>query len=176
MELKVATERAGRRGEAGFSLIEGLVAAVIVLVVALSLIPLVASSMRNTAAGRDYSVASQFGRSQVDELNDVPFYDDDVVVPAGQTVVEREAYWDPDSHRWTGSPSTSPSAWGRTTTLRQYNVNDLVTSGRLVDPLDGGAPAPQVHLREVIVEVETTRGGGPLGSGREVRMTLLRGF
>jgi type II secretory pathway pseudopilin PulG len=174
MELKPV--RGARAGDAGFSLIEVLVAALILVLVVLALVPLFAQSMNNTLAGREYSVASQFGRSRADELYQLPLESEEMLVAPGDRESVSSELWDPDADAWTATAPASPSPWRRTTTVRQYNVNDLLQEGRLVHELDGGAPAPQVHLREVIVEVESEREGGAAGSGRSVTLTTVRGF
>jgi prepilin-type N-terminal cleavage/methylation domain-containing protein len=164
------------RGQRGFSLVEVLVAALLLLLVILALVPLFAQSMGNTLAGREYSVAAQHGRSRADEYYQLPLEGEELQVGAGSRETVRSELWDPADQRWSSAAPATPAPWRRTTTVRQYNVNDLVQQGRLVNVLDGGAPAPQVHLREVIVEVESEREGGPAGSGRSVTLTTVRGF
>lgn len=167
--------RSAPSGQAGFSLIEGLISAVIVLMITLGLIPLIASSMNNTAAGRDYSTASQFGRSRVDEVYQMPSQTDALVVPDTEEEQSTVEFWDAESHGWTGISPSGTAPWERGTTVRQYNVGEL-RGNRLTRPLVGAARAPQVHLREIIVEVENTREAGAIGGGREVAMTTLKGF
>lgn len=190
MELGAwAAERCGRasaascglelarvRRQSGFSLIEVLVAGLILVLVVLALVPLFAQSMSNTLAGREYSVAAQYGRSRADELYQMPLDGEDLLVAAGTQETVSVEHWDPSSETWSTSAPAAASPWLRTTTVRQYNVNDLVRNGRLINELDGGAPAPQVHLREVVVEVESEREGGAAGAGRSVTMTTVRGF
>lgn len=160
----------------GFSLIEALVASLLLVVIVLALVPLFARSMQNTLAGREYSVASQHSRSRTDEYYQLPLTGEELVVPVGDGELVRPDWWDADDKLWTDAAPAAPPPWRRTTTVRQYNVNDLLVSGRLSTPLAGGTAAPQVHLREVIVEVESVREGGPAGSGKSVTLTTVRGF
>lgn len=175
MDLEL-TRPAPRRRQRGFSLVEALVASLLLVVIVLALVPLFARSMSNTLAGREYSVASQHGRSRVDEYYQLPLEHEELLLPVGDGELVRDDWWDVDDKRWTDVSPPSPPAWGRVTTVRQYSVNDLLLEGRLFNPLAGGSPAPQVHLREVIVEVESEREGGAAGSGKSISLTTVRGF
>lgn len=161
---------------AGFSLIEALVAALLLAVVVLATIPLFSSATRNTLAGRELSVASQHGRSEVEELHQLPLDRLELTVPDG--LIERAASehlaWGDDG--WTAGVAPGTAPWERTTVVRQYNVRDLYEEGRLTTPLPGGTPPGSVHLREVFVEVEIEREPGPLGRGRRVVLSTVRGF
>lgn len=169
----------GRPGgaAAGFSLIEALVAALLLVIVVLGLIALFSAAMRDTQAGRELSVASQHGRSQVEELLQLPLDRPVLVVPAGadeRTATEHVALGD---DRWTSGAASGPAPWERTTVVRQYNVRDLYETGRLTTRLPGGTAPGSVHLREVFVEVEVERdAAGPLGRGRRVVLSTVRSF
>jgi prepilin-type N-terminal cleavage/methylation domain-containing protein len=165
-----------RRAQAGFSLIEMLIAAAILVVVVLALVPLFATSLSQNLAGRELSVATSHGRSQVEELTQLPLDRLELEVPEGSTERRESELFDPETYRFTAAAPSGPTPWSRVTTVRQFNVRDLYENGRLTDPLDGSTPAPHVHLREVIVEVESEREAGAVGGGREVRMTTVRGF
>lgn len=172
MELELKAPPAAR----GFSMIEALIASLLMVIIVLALVPLFARSMQNTLAGREYSVATQHSRSRSDQYYQLPLTGEELVVPIGSDELVQPDWWDPASHLWSASTPATPPPWRRTTTVRQYNVNDLLQNGELVTPLAGGTPAPQVHLREVIVEVESTREGGAAGGGKTVTLTTVRGF
>lgn len=166
---------AGEPGENGFSLVEVLIAAVILLAVVLALLPLLALSLSNNVAGREYSVASQHSRSRVEEYSQIPLDRPELTVPAGETQSVLDELLDPASGDFTTDAVTSPR-WTRVTTVRQYNVRDLYDNGRLVNALPGGSPVNHVHLREVIVEVESEREAEATGGGRQVAISTVRGF
>lgn len=172
MELELKAPSAER----GFSMIEALVASLLMVIIVLALVPLFARSMQNTLAGREYSVATQHGRSRSDQYYQLPLTGEELVLPVGEDELVQPDWWDSASHLWTATAPSASAPWRRTTTVRQYSVNDLLNDGALVTPLAGGTPAPQVHLREVIVEVESTREGGAVGEGRSVVLTTVRGF
>lgn len=163
--------------EAGFSLVEVLIAAVLLLVVILGLLPLFAASMANNVAGREYSVASHHGRSRIEALTELPMDREALEVAAGLDERRLSERYDPATDRFTAGAPSQPPRWLRTTVVRQYNVSDLYDGGRLVNPLPGGTPPNHVHLREVVVEVESERGAGaPLGEGRSVTLSTVKGF
>lgn len=166
-----------RRSGAGFSLIEVMIAALLLLIIVLALLPLFALSLSNNLAGREYSVATQHGRSQIELYTQLPLDRPALGVDAGATAgVLRELFDRARGEFSTGSPSLPPT-WSRVTTVRQYNVRDLYDDGRLTNPLPGGSPPEQVHLWEIVVEVESEReAGGGLGSGRRVTLSTVRGF
>lgn len=170
-----------RRGvdgpQAGFSLIEVLVAALLLLVIVLALLPLFAVSLSNNLAGREYSVASHHGRSQLELYNQLSLDRPVLNLDAGDSEEVLTEVFDPARHAFTTGATSLPPPWSRVTTVRWYNVRDLYDSGRLSNPLPGGSPPEQVHLREVIVEVEREReAGGGLSKGREVTLSTVRGF
>lgn len=176
--LKLAPSGAhgeGRAREDGFSLVEVLIAAVILLTVVLALLPLLAVSLSNNLAGREYSVASQHGRSQVEIYTPLPFDRPELTVPVGETESVLDESLDPGSGDFTTDAVDGPR-WTRVTTVRQYNVRDLYENGRLVNTMPGGSPVNHVHLREVIVEVESEREAGATGEGRRVAISTVRGF
>lgn len=170
------TGRAGRTS-AGFSLIEALISALLLVIVILGLIPLFSAAMRNTLAGRELSVASQHGRSQVEELVQLPLDRPALVVPLGTDEGTETEHVALGEERWTSGAAPGPAPWERTTVVRQYNVRDLYESGRLTTRLPGGTAPGSVHLREMFVEVEVEReAAGPLGRGRRVVLSTVRSF
>lgn len=167
--------QAPARPEAGFSLVEVLIAAVILLAVVLALLPLLALSLSNNLAGREYSVASQHGRSKMEEYAQIPLDRPELTVPFGEESLVLDEQLDPETGGFTVADVTDPR-WSRGTTVRQYNVRDLYEVGRLSDPQPGGTPVNHVHLREMIVEVESEREAGAVGGGRRVTISTVRGF
>lgn len=161
----------------GFSLVEALIAAFLLVLVVLALVPLFSTAIGNTLAGRELSVASQHGRSRIEEAMQLPLDRPAVNVPAGADErVDREVL-ERGAERWRGGTASDPVPWTRVTVVRQYNVRDLYESGRLTDRLDGGTDPGHVHLREVFVEVEVERdAASPLAGGREVVLSTVRGF
>lgn len=173
----------------GFSLIEVLIAAVIFLIIALGVLPLFATAIRSNLSGRDATDVSNLGKSQVEELLQVPFDSARLTVPAGQAWGCTAEYWSMVQKQWKplpapttqcvtanvalGNVAANDSAlWIRTTQVRQFALGDMQSTGT-VNPLSGGAPAGSVHLKEIVVEV---RSGdkNPLSSGKTLTLRMLR--
>ena len=171
---------------AGFSVIETLVAALILLFIALGLIPLFARALRDNTAGNDASQATNYGRAKLEEFEQLPFNNQALTLAPGSTVLAVGESWaqgsrgdvgDPDEGWWPGVPSDRGlRLWTRTTSVRQYGVGDL-DDGKLDTPLPGGTQPIFVHLKEVEVRLESQRPKeSPLGPGRVVTFRVLKPF
>jgi prepilin-type N-terminal cleavage/methylation domain-containing protein len=169
-----------RRATRGFSLIEVLIAMLLLTVVVLGIIPLFSRSIANNNSGREASQASNHGRSRVEELASLPLDRVALRIPDGADDLTDSAVWVRDDREWKASPDSGDLVlWNRTTTVRQFSVSDFYDFAddlRLQRPLPGGTDPTFVHLREVVVEVESARDGGPLFAGKELRMSSVRAF
>ena len=72
-----------RSGQGGFSLIEGLVAMAVLLIVVIGLIPLFTSSMVSNAAGRHLTQASNIASDGFETFLQMPLNNELLTVPAG---------------------------------------------------------------------------------------------
>ncbi len=171
---------------AGFSVVESLIAALILLVIALGLIPLFARALRDNTAGADATQASNHGRARLEEYQQLPFNNQLLTLAPGALTLNRDESWaqgtrasfgDEDEGWWPGTPTDRGLVlWTRTTTVRQFGINDL-DDGRLDNPLPGGAQPAFVHLKEVEVRLESERPvESPLGPGRRVVFRVLKPF
>src|SRR5437763_9528292 len=160
-------------GEAGFSLVEALVATGILLTIAIGIIPLFATSILNNTRGSDSTTSTNYSRTQVENLLQLPFNSPSLAVPAAASQAETDEWWAPGAtgaindaaEGWkdagvTPKPAATVSLWSRTTIVTQYSVAAL-TDGRL-DPKteaeNGSTPANNVHLKVVAVEVDSAKG------------------
>jgi len=187
--------------EAGFSLVEALVATGILLLIAIGLIPLFASSILNNTRGSDSTVSTNFSRTQVESLLQLPFNSPSLTVPAAAGQAETDEWWAPGAtgtindaaEGWkdaaaTPKPASTVSPWARTTTVSQFSVAALA-DGRL-DPKteaeNGATPANNVHLKLVAVEVDSAKGsvaaqdsskfGAVLGGGEKIAIQAVKAF
>ena len=188
-------------GEAGFSLVEALVATGILLLIAIGLIPLFASSILNNTRGSDSTVSTNFSRTQVEGLLQLPFNSPSLTVPAAGSQAETDEWWAPGaagtindpSEGWvnaavTPKPASTVSPWSRTTVVSQFSVAALA-DGQL-DPKseaeNGATPANNVHLKLVAVEVDSAKGavaaqdtskfGAVLGGGEKIAIQAVKAF
>ncbi len=181
---------------AGFSVIESLVAALILLFIALGLIPLFARSLRDNAAGSDSTQASNHSKARLEEYLQLPFNNQSLTLASGSTTLGSNDSWaqgaygdigDADEGWWPGAPTNRGRLlWGRNTTVRQYGITDL-DDGRLDNPLPGGTQPIFVHLKEVEVRMETERdqgnavggaftGTSELGGARRMTFRVVKPF
>jgi len=159
-----------RRSEAGFSMIEALIAAAILLIIALGMIPLFARSMVNNALGSDYTQASTYGKSNLEKAEKMPFETKGLTLVTGtslQTVeyVEKSAtkgtaVVDQD---WTSTVTNNNAlVWTRTTRVRQFKVT-AIDDGVLSD--SEAAPAGADPIDWQVKEVSSVLDSGKRKAG-----------
>lgn len=135
--------RAASRGEAGFSLVEGLIAAALLLVIAVSVLPLFTRAMESNISGGRSSQMSTFVSADIEAVNQTLVDRDDWSVDASGGVLDLgTVYWDtgplfgavgvPDKfgdERWTtdADPNNAQGLllWSRNTSIRKYSLSDL---------------------------------------------------
>ncbi len=175
-----------RGREQGYSLVETMVAGVVFLVTAVGVLPLFTHSMSNNNAGREALQAANHSKSELEELYQIPFHHADLTLAAGSDVVTNTDWWSLGDREllldaqegWSSTdPGDGTTTWMRTVSIRQYGVGDLEDDGELNTPLDGDTDAIFVHLKEIQVQLDTTRSDGTaLGVGRHVTMRVLKPF
>lgn len=158
---------------AGFTLIEGLVSAAILLAIAIGLMPLFTRAMIDNEAGADYTRVTNAARDRLEEFSQLPFTSEQLRLLAGTERVYDEYYSNQDKVWRVGTEADAASAGDmalmtRATTIRQFNVNDLVT------PLDFSQLPGFVQLKEITVVARSTRVGSPLGPGKQHTVRLLK--
>ena len=176
---------------AGFSMIEVLVAATLLLFIALGLIPLFTRAIRDNETGSDTTQASSGNKSKLEETLQLPFNNSALDVPAGLAegqVVEsyaqgdRYKVGDANEGWFFGAPSGKGLLlWTRTTRVHQYSMGDLDKRSRdFVLEEDerepGGSDPTYVHLKEVEVTLESEKESTLFGGGRRVTFRVLKPF
>ncbi len=167
-----------RRAERGFSMIEALIAAALIGVVAIGLIPLFTRAMSDNMAGSDYTRVSNYARSDEEDFFREPFANYTSTVGASGTGQLQE-YLNPATLAWVqGSvPAGNPQiVWTRTTTYRQYSVNDMDDDQVFDNPLNGGTEASSIQLLEATVQVKSVSAIGPEGAHRSTTIRFLKAF
>jgi len=178
-----------RRGEAGFSIVEALVAAAILLIIALGLLPVFSRAINDNVTGNDATQATNGSRTQLEELLQLPFNNERMVVTAGKTETETKDFYTrakadagtdtyqigSDGEGWTTTTTDrGPVLWNRTTTVQQYGITDL-NDGKLDTPLDGSTQANFVHLKQIQVQVENPK-KDLFGNGQGITLTVIKAF
>jgi hypothetical protein len=170
-------------------MIEVLIAAAILLVIALGLVPLFARAIRDNTQGNDTTQATNQNRSRLEESLQLPFNSPLLTLPAGAPQGETVESWaqgdvkktgDTKERWWPNAPTDKGLLlWTRTTRVRQYNVSDLDSSAgdfTLDDPQPGGTEPVFVHLKEVEVVLESEKESTVFGGNRQVVFRVLKPF
>ena len=146
--------------QAGVSVVEVLLAAVLFLAIALATIPMFTQSMMSNSSGNDSTRAANFARTKVEELLQLPFNHPSLEIEDGTERVFDE-YRSITTGEWLEVPVASgdEAEWLRTSTIRQYHVDalddDLI---EVSEALPAGTDPSFVHLREIEVSVRQIGG------------------
>ncbi len=185
-----------RHGAEGFSLLEALLSAALVLIITLGILPLFAHSVVQNVSGRESTISTNHSRSSSEELVPLPLDRDRLRPDAGQNTkeicqeYEHEvgwAYYD-CSIGVDNTDAAHQKLWARSSSVQQYSINEIYDA----DTKNGvptfnnpttGYPVPDerfdsfVHIREIMITTESQREqGSVLGAGRRVDLINLRGF
>ena len=180
------------RRAAGFTLIEALIAAAVLGFIAIGILPLFLRAMVNNKQGSDSTVVTTFSKTNLESLDAIPFDGTAVTIPPGSTSLVVVDWYAQQSAttvggtngKWivtcTGTIASCASTaapknqglvlWKRTTTVQQYNINDL----SFTSPEDGSTSADFVHLKRIQVVVQRPLPGMSLTAGKAISLQLLR--
>lgn len=167
MELKSTAHRGA--GEAGFSMIEALIATAILLILAIGMIPLFAQAILNNSLGSEYTQATAHGLTGLEKPNKLPLTNIDLAGTRVQYVAKGvqsgSAVADMD---WTYTPG-SVTTWTRTTQERYYSVTAL-DDGQLTS--DELLPAGSSVSVWNIMEVTSLTDRGKPSSGTRILASI----
>ncbi len=87
-------------GQAGFSLVETLIAAAVLSVLLVSILPLFTSSLASTQTGAESTRVGTWAKSEVETLYQLPFENQELALPVGATSATFEEYWPLGGQGW----------------------------------------------------------------------------
>lgn len=159
-----------RHGQAGFSLVEVMVAAFILLAVLLALVPLFTRSVMANVTGFEYTEVSNAARSRAEEFLQYDFNSPELTIGAGTERTYTDVYSEARREWIDPAEIVSPdyAVFTRTTVVRQFSVTDLTT------PLTASAPPAAIHLKEIVVSVEGLGLPGAIGPGKSIGIRVLK--
>ncbi len=161
----------------GFSMIEALIAAALIGVVAIGTIPLFTRAMTDNLMGADYSRVTNYAKSKEEDFSRLQFTDQTIQVPVGQGNLLTTEYMDPTTLQWTTVKPANPLAvWTRATTVTQYNIFDTDDDQMFDYPLSGGASIDEVQIIQGQVQVKSVSAAGPAGGRRSTIIRFLKAF
>ena len=149
----------------GFSVVEGLMAAAIILIVAVGVLPLFVNAMTDNLQGRRSTEVANAARSHAERLMQLDFNHVELTIPNGNTELETTDYqvstFDAleqiTTKQWlneTAHTETGTEDLVRITTIRQYNFAAL--DDELVDAseaLAGGSPPGDIDFKEIEIQL-----------------------
>ena len=184
----------------GFTLLEVLVAAALLLVVLVGLLPLFMRSILENVEGRESTQVSNHGRSELEIMKQLRFNNPELEITTGTENVVQQ-FWtmgDPDyvgDEEWVNTvPAGEFALWDRTTTVRQYGINGVIDNdldgiidqiigledddfdGYLDNPLVAGSLPGSIHLKEVDVQVESQSERAITGEPVDIRIRGMKAF
>lgn len=162
-----------RQGERGFSFVETLVAAGLLLIITLGILPLFTSSIRSNETGREYTMVSNHARSRAEELFQLPFNSPTLTITTGTSRTHAEYYaldervWKPGGTAEAQTNGDIPQ-WVRTAVIRQYSLDNLE------DPKPAGTDPESIHIKEIVVTVEGADTATTFGSRKAATVRLYK--
>lgn len=181
--------------DAGFSLVEALIASALVLMITLGVMPLFTNAVVQNVSGKESTISANYSRSTTEELIALPLDRELLRPPVGQTSQQVCYDYEPGTgpgKGWEvvtcGAPVVGQPTWARTLLVQQYNIGEIYDGDTAAgiptfkNPKVGYAPTNtredlSTHVRELMVITEGQRTeDSPLGKGRRVDMVSLRGF
>lgn len=173
LRRRLSAHRSRQLRGGGFTLIEGLIASAILLAIAVGLMPLFTRAIVHNAEGADHTRITNAARDRLEELSQLPFNSEPLTLQSGTERIYDEYFSNQDKVWKDGTEADASSAGDRalmirTTTVRQFNVNDLL------NPLDSSATPGSVQLKEITVVASSTRAASPLGMGKQHTARLFR--
>lgn len=178
------TPPSARDAQAGFSLIETLIAAALLLLVALGVLPLFSNSIINNVQGNLASQTANFARAELERLRQLPKNHPELTPLTGTELVtvfhysESKGEWVLDAD-WNGS---EVELYRMTTRIRQFALDG---ANRALDPSTGdyefedaeaqsaGAVADDIDVKEIEVTVQSQPG---FGGGKSTTLRLYKSF
>lgn len=115
----------------GFSLLEVLVAMVLLVVVVAGLLPLFSRSVLENVEGRELTKSGSLGRSEAEDLHQLFFNNWELEIQNGNVRTTQD-YWDQGladkvgDEAWVATvPVGAVAPWTRTVDVRQYGINGV---------------------------------------------------
>lgn len=163
--------RTRRRGTAGFSFIEVVIASLLLLMIAVAVLPMFTEAAASNETGREYTNVANYARSRAEELTQLPFNAEPLMVTSGTERLHEEFYSRLNKKWTTGTPTASdPAVWLRRTRIHQYEATDR----SLATPLAAGTDALRIHVKEILVEVRGASAGSLFGPAKAITVRTIK--
>lgn len=169
------------RSQEGFSVVEVLIAAGILLFILLGLLPIFTQSAVSNSSGNQYTQLTNAAKSELERLIDLPIDNAEVVVPNGVNELVTTTFYSAATKQWVDSITlgSEEPVWNRKVTVRQCDLTGFV-NGRCATLQPGGV-SPPAQLRQIDIEVSPGRTGSStalafLGLTKKVSLSSIKVF
>ena len=153
--------RGPRAGEAGFTIVEGLIAALILAIILIGVLPMITRSMQNNLQGNDATHEANAATDELESLYSLPFNSPELTVLAGQSSLVSTDYFLNSTDTWsTTIPTPKDDLYTRNVTVEYFAGADLQADGTLDSPLDGGSLPGSIQLKRVTLQITKRRALG----------------
>ncbi len=179
---EILSFRGGRpTAEGGFSVVEVLIAAAILLFILLGLLPIFTQSAVSNSSGNQYTQLTNAAKSELERLTDLPLDNPEVMVPTGVNQLMSTSYYSGTRKTWvvTSELGAEEPVWNRTVSVIQCDLTGFV-DGRCATLLAGGI-SPPAQLRQIDISVSPGRSGTSsaltlLGLNKRVTLSSIKVF
>ena len=174
-----ATQRTVTQRTRAMSLIEGLVAMLLLASVALFNLQPFAAVLSVVNRGRDSTAAAVLVGSEMDLLHRLPGELDPVMLASGVSSVDKRFYLAEGTGSFVETiPTDLQVLWVMDVKVTQHNLQDFVADGtglsKLDSPLVGGTSSSFVHIKRIEMTLRSKRQGGSLGAGVNQKFVFFR--
>jgi hypothetical protein len=144
----------------------------------IGVLPLFTKSMSNNVEGNQLTEVTNRARMHVEELMAMPIDATELTLENGATELVQVDLYSPTEERWIDVDDYADSSdplFTRTTRVRQFNmsaVSNVDLEFEEDEALEGGTPASQVQIKEIVVRVNTGRPTLLNLMGRQKAVTL----
>lgn len=173
--------RIRKRTSDGFSLVEVLVASFFLLIILLGVLPVFTRSTVTNQMAYDNTRAAAFARSEMENYFQAPFTDPTgtpvMNVPSTGSELKTDEYFDTATQTWmTGPPPSGTSyEWSKVVTVRQFHISAIDDSVLdASEALQGNADPGNVHLKQVLIEIQRGSQSSLLGPPRTITLNTIR--
>lgn len=186
-ELATHQSKAARDG--GFSVVEVLLAAAVLLIVTIGILPLFARAISSNVQGQQLTEAVHRAKSEMETMIQADFNGELMTVESGDLLSdgtpgkETIQYWSSEKGTWVDESELSTDelrTFVRTTRVRQFGIQELRQNPSTKDwtPKPGGSAESEIHLKEIEVVVTTAEDeqSSVFGPSRQLTLRTIKSF
>ena len=152
--------------ERGFSVVEVLLAAAVLLIVTIGILPLFTRAISSNVQGQQLTEAVHRAKSEMETMIQADFNGELMTVEAGDRLSdgtdgkETVQFWSSEQKAWVDESELGTDelkTFVRTTRVRQFGIQELRENPSTKDwtPKAGGSADSEIHLKEIEVVVTT---------------------